>query len=353
MEENIRLSATNEKCKNCGGDLIFNPKTQNLDCEKCGSSFPFKMIRRIEKKEYIRGISNQDTLEWARQAKKVKCQTCGADIDLFGLAFTTRCPYCESSYVSDINQLPGIKPDALVPFAFDEEEALKKFREGIKKKFFVPSSFKKKLPNNKIVGIYVPTFNFDMDTFTTYRGTLERTVTVQRGKETVRKVERFNISGTKKMIHRNYVIESADNVNDKQITSLLPYDFDNSYEYDANFIRGHNAKHYEDNLDKCHDLAVKKIEEIIKANILSGYNYDRVVSYNQNTIYSNEAYIYRFLPLYNFVFDYNKKQCIVVMNGQTGKVGKGLPVSPLKVSILVLIILIIVGLIFILFMMGD
>ena len=43
MEENIRLSATNEKCKNCGGDLIFNPKTQNLDCEKCGQSKTVKL----------------------------------------------------------------------------------------------------------------------------------------------------------------------------------------------------------------------------------------------------------------------------------------------------------------------
>ena len=249
MEENIRLSATNEKCKNCGGDLIFNPKTQNLDCEKCGSSFSFTMIKRIEKKQYHRGIPNQDTLAWARQEKKVKCQTCGADIDLFGLAFTTRCPYCESSYVSDVNQLPGLKPDAVVPFAFNEEDALIKFQEGIRKKFFVPRNFKKKLPKNKMIGIYVPTFNFDMDTSTTYRGTLERTVTVQRGKETVRKTERFNISGTKAMIHRNYVIESADNVNDKQITSLLPYDFDNSYEYNADFMRGHIAKHYDNNLD--------------------------------------------------------------------------------------------------------
>lgn len=353
MEENIRLSATNEKCKNCGGDLIFNPKTQNLDCEKCGSSFPFTMVHRTQKKQYKRGIPNQDTLEWARQSKKVKCQTCGAEIELHGLAFTSRCPYCESSYVGDIANLPGLKPDAIVPFAFNEEDALVKFQEGIKKKFFVPRKFKKKLPKNKMVGIYVPTFNFDMDTSTTYKGVLERTVTVRRGKETVRKTERFNISGTKNMIHRNYVIESADNVNDKQITSLLPYDFDKSYEYDPDFIRGHNAKHYEDNLDKCHDLAVKKIEDIIKANILKQYDYDRVISYSQSSIYSNEAYIYRFLPLYNFVFDYNKKQYTVVMNGQTGKVGKGLPISPLKVSILVLLILIAVTLLIILMSMGD
>ena len=353
MEENIKLKASNKKCKNCGGDLIFNPDTQKLDCEKCGSQFDFTMIKYLDKNAYVRGIANQDTHAWASETKKMKCETCGADIELYGLNITSKCPYCESNYVTNIDDLPGLKPEAVIPFKFNEEDALVTFQQGIKKKFLVPSSFKKKLPKSNILGVYVPTFNFDMDTFTRYSGVLEREVRVKRGKEYVTKIERFNISGTQDMIHRNYVIESSDNINDKQITSLLPYDFNESYKYDENFIRGHRAKHYEDNLDKCHDLAKSKIDEAIKQFILKKYDYSRVVSFNANTTYSNEKYVYKLLPLYNFVFDYHKKQYTVVMNGQSGKVGKGLPISPLKISILVLLILIAIALLVILMSMGD
>lgn len=353
MEENVKVKASNKKCKNCGGDLIFNPKTQKLDCEKCGSQFDITMIKYLNKNPYVRGIPNQDTHAWAREPKKMKCQTCGADIELYGLIITSKCQYCESNYVTDINELPGLKPEAVIPFKFNEEDALGIFQQGIKKKFFVPSSFKKKLPKNQMIGVYVPTFNFDMDTLTKYDGVLEREVRVKRGKEYVTKTERFNISGTQNMIHRNYVIESSDNINDKQITSLLPYDFEESYKYDENFIRGHMAKHYEDDLDKCHDLAKTKIDEAIKQYILSKYNYSRVVSFNAYTTYSNEQYIYKLLPLYNFIFDYKKKQYTVVMNGQTGKVGKGLPISPLKVSIVVFLVIIIVVLLVILMSMGE
>ena len=353
MEENIKIDASNRKCKNCGGDLMFNPKTCQLNCEKCGSEFAFTMVKRTEKRPYQKGTYNFDTHEWAREKKIMKCETCGANIELYGLNITSKCPYCESSYVTSIAELPGLKPEAVVPFKFNEEEALVKFQEGIKKKFFVPTKFKKKLPKNNIVGVYVPTFNFDMDTSTRYEGVLEREVRVKRGKEYVTKTERFSIKGVKNMYHRNYVIESSDNINDKQITSLLPYDFDESYQYDENFIRGHRAKHYEDNLDKCNSLAKEKIERIIKETILSKYNYSRVVSYNQYSTYTNEMFIYRLLPLYNFEFDYNKKTYTVVMNGQTAKVGKGLPISPLKVSLVVIVILMIIALIILLMSMGE
>ena len=354
MENNTRLGASNKKCQGCGGDLIFNPKTRKLNCEKCGSEYDFNMVKRIDKLPYTRGLDNQGLLNaWASEAKILKCDTCGANIELIGREVSKKCPYCESSYVADINAFPCLKPNAVIPFAFDEMGALDAFKQGIKKKFFAPSAFKKRLPKNQIYGVYVPSFNFDMDTRTTYRGVLERKVTVKRGKETVVKYERFNIKGVQDMIHRNFVIESSDNLDDKQVTSLLPYDFDESYEYNENFIRGHSSRYYEDNLDKCHDLAKQKIDENIKQFILRKYDYDRVISFEASTIYSNEKYIYRLLPLYKFEFDYKKKKYIVVMNGQSGKIGKGLPVSPLKVSFVVLLVLILIVLLVILMSMGE
>jgi len=41
------------------------------------------------------------------------------------------------------------------------------------------------------------------------------------------------------------------------------------------------------------------------------------------------------LPIYNFEYKYNKKTYITQMNGQTGKVGHGLPISGWKVGILI------------------
>lgn len=339
------LDASNKKCKNCGGDLIFNPKTHMLMCEKCGSEFEFEIRRVLDKHPYRENISNQDTLAWAKEKKIMKCDTCGADIELYGLEFTKKCPYCESSYVCDVEQLPGLKPDVVVPFEFNKEDAVTIFKKGVASKFFVPSKFKRNLPESNILGVYVPTFCFDMDTFSSYKGVLERTKTVGSGDKRRTVHETFKISGTKNLIHRDYVIEASDNINDKQIVSILPYEMkEKNYLYDPNLVRGHSAKHYEDDLDKCYKVCVSKIDKEIEKAILSGYKYDRVVSLNVNTDYNNRHYIYRLLPVYNFMFDYNKKTYTVVMNGQTGKVGRGCPVSAFKVTLCVLLALILVGL---------
>ena len=137
MEENVKVKASNKKCKNCGGDLIFNPKTQKLDCEKCGSQFDITMIKYLNKNPYVRGIPNQDTHAWAREPKKMKCQTCGADIELYGLIITSKCQYCESNYVTDINELPGLKPEAVIPFKF--VIAFLTFSGSFKSSFFNPA----------------------------------------------------------------------------------------------------------------------------------------------------------------------------------------------------------------------
>ena len=54
------------------------------------------------------------------------------------------------------------------------------------------------------------------------------------------------------------------------------------------------------------------------------------------------------LPVYTFEYEYKKKKYITIMNGQTGKIGKGLPISPLKVSLVVILVILVISSIFLL-----
>ena len=83
------------------------------------------------------------------------------------------------------------------------------------------------------------------------------------------------------------------------------------------------------NLDKHY---LKSLLSKIKSSILSEYNYTNVVKLDINTSYLDRKYSYTLLPVYTIEYEYKKKKVINIMNGQTGRIGKGLPVSPLKVS---------------------
>ena len=358
-EENkkIKVNSTNDKCKNCGGNLTFDPASQDLHCPNCDSHFPFDKSQKTIKHNLSEGKINDDVRshdEWASSMKMVKCDTCGAEIMLSGLSMSARCPYCGSDYVSESKSLPGLKPDEVIPFMFNQDSACELFIKGMKKKFFAPSKLKKKLPEGTIQGIYVPTFTFDADTFTSYKGRLYNNKTYHDSKgRTQTRREYFNISGNQNCSHYDIVIESSSRINDKQMSGILPYNFDGEYEYDSNFIRGYSIEHYNDSLNISFEKSKSKMAAEIRRAILRKYDYDGVDYLNLNTSYNNEKYSYRILPIYSFNILWKKKNYMIFMNGQTGKVGNQYPKSVLKITALVLIIITIVVGLFILFIFGS
>ena len=125
---------------------------------------------------------------------------------------------------------------------------------------------------------------------------------------------------------------------------MLPYNFNDSVKYDSDFIRGYSVEHFNNTLENCFKLSRISIDNKIRSQILSKYNYTSVVKLDVQTTYSNEKYCYHLLPVYKLDFNYKQKDYSTFMNGQTGKVGTGLPKSKVKITFFVLgIIAIFVG----------
>lgn len=343
VDTKTEITGSNSKCENCGADLIYDPNTKSLKCDKCESTFKFNYNDDITKHDVHDPISESEYSKWSSEIKVIKCQTCGAEIYLDGLEYSSSCPYCGSTYVMETSALPGTKPDSIIPFSFDSNQAQINFIKGVKKKFFVPSSLKKNLPKNKIRGLYVPSFVFDANSFSKYNGVLVEvhTRTDSKGK-TYTETSRFPISGSVNFEHTNYVEEASSKMNGAQMSSLLPYCFNDAHAININFLRGYIVEHYEDNVAVTYQKAQTKMKEDIKKEILSRYHYDRIDYLNINSNFSNEKYTYCLLPVYVFEFEFKKKKCLTYMNGQTGKIGSGLPKSPIKIGLLVLIIIIII-----------
>lgn len=326
-----------KKCDGCGGNLIFSPSTQGLHCEKCGKEIDFPKKGISEKHPIEEFSKTQNNLaEWQSQNKVLKCAMCGASIVLNSLEYASNCPYCGSAMLSLSDELPGIPPDAIIPFAFDEKAAAEKFKNTAKKKLLAPNAFKKKLPTSKIRGVYIPSFTFDANTFSVYDGVLEEDYTVTNSKgERVTKTRSFGIRGKKNLTHKDIMIETSSKINQSQLSQLLPFDHRYTYAFDKNFIRGYVVEHYNEETRESYKEAKAVMESNIRSMILKQYSYDRVRYLNVNTIYSDEKFLYKVCPIYSFEYTYKNKEYITLMNGQTGKVGKGMPVSKVKVGFLI------------------
>lgn len=345
MEEK-KIKAKKSGCPSCGATMKYSPEKQKLYCSNCETCKDIQFNPILQKRLWQdRDKGAKSTKEWASENKSLKCSNCGSSIILNKLEYAKKCPYCDSSLIGESSMLKSIAPDGIIPFKLSEDQASKKYVAGVKKKFFVPKAFKKAPPVENIYGVYIPSFSFDAKGTSKYTGRLAKddSYTDSRGNRRTNTTYK-NISGTYSFDYADIVVESSSKLNQAQMSEILPYNMKNVVEFKEGFIMGYTVEQYETTVDACNTISKRIMEETSKRTILRKYDYDRVISFNMESAYLEERYMYYLLPIYKCDFTYKNKNYTTFMNGETGKVGGGFPVSPLKVtSVVLLAILLIAG----------
>lgn len=345
MEKAKVLKNGNKKCSTCGGILVYSPSDRALRCLECDNVYPIEASKDIKKHDYSDSADSVRAVdEWEAQNKVMKCSNCGAAIVLNKLEYSKSCPYCSSPNVSPSKELPGLKPDAVVPFMFDKNAAREHFRANVKRRWFLPNKFKKSLPKAQLAGTYCTAFSFDIATHSTYKGRLAYTITVRDRNGHLRSETRHkNVSGTIDKRFDDLTIESGSHITQNEYSQIKPFDYSGSVAFNEDYLRGFVVEHYETGLKECYMTAEEYITGVIQNNILSKHGCSRVVWLDVDTQYVEKRFCYRLLPVYFFDYTYKQKNYRTVMNGQTGKLGTNLPRSGVKITFFVLMILAIIG----------
>lgn len=347
-----KTKTIDQKCKSCGGNLVFSPQTQNLRCPHCLGTQQINSQLCCPKHEI--GEQSQRQSSWEEMNKVVLCKNCGASVVFNKLESATKCPYCASALVVEAQTQPGLTPDAIIPFQFDKVEAAKRFVEGVKKKAFLPNKFKKQLPESEIQGIYIPTFLFDAESKSRFSGVLSEDRVVVRGQEREVVTRTFPISGNIDMQHKNVTIEASAQIDQNQLDALKPFDYSQFHEFDEAYLLGYCVENNDVDVESCKNDAREIMRDAIRSSILSKYHYDRVQQLNVSTDFFDEQFSYGVLPTYRFNYKYKNKDYTTFMNGQTGKIGGGAPKSGAKITFFVLsILLLIFGIFLLIFILGG
>lgn len=328
----------NKKCSSCGGNLVFSPSTCSLICEKCKAITAIIKDKNFKKNDYD-GYLKGEIITKSQSNKKsiTNCPTCGASVNLKTGEFAVTCPYCNTSIVID-NAKNSLSVDAVIPFTIDKKQVYENYKKSIGKKFFLPNAFKKQPPMDKVTGFYIPSFGFDANTENDYYAVLETSHTDKDGHN---HISTKTVRGHKNIQFENVLIESSSKINQLDLDAILPYNVSSALSYNDDFIRGYSVEKFSDTLQNCFILAKQEMNNMIRNEVLSKYTYDRVITYNCNTIMTNKKFCYYMLPVYSIEFDYKQKKYHTLMNGQTGKVGTGLPKSKIKIAFTALTVILI------------
>lgn len=337
------------KCKACGADMYFDIASGMLRCPYCDNT------EAIDSEKFIteRALDSFDEskLKHDDTAITYQCPNCHAKTVMHEFGTSMKCPFCGATNILKVDDIPGLAPDAILPFKVTNDAASAGALKWIKRRIYAPVKLKKSFKPQNLNSVYSPSFTFDSNTYSSYEGRLGKhyTETVGSGenRHTVTKTRYFSVRGGYNEKFDDILIEVSPKLSQKEFEKVGGFDTMNAVEYSAKYIAGHASERYDTGVNEAYCSAKEKMSARIRAEILSKYDYDVVDYLNVDTKFLDSTFKYILVPLWCSSFKYRDKIYNYFVNGRTGRVGGKTPVAIWKVALTVIAIAgIIVGLYF-------
>lgn len=319
--------------------MVYSPEKGRLVCPYCSRERTIQ--KRFTHKRDFYGEKNTCVVDSSTYS--YACPNCGGEVELESFVTAVKCPFCGATNVVKKENLKGMKPDGIIPFKLTKDNAYKAGKAWLKKRWYAHKRFKREFKPDNVNGVYIPAFDFSATTTSWYNGRLGKHyyVTVGSGKNrrTEQRTRWFSVSGTHNRYFDNVMIEASRQLTQKEMNAVLPYDTTEIEGYASEYVAGFSSERYDENIDSCFDKAKGQMENVIKREILSGYDYDVIGDFNLHTDYAPVTFNYDMLPLWIFGCKFKEKIYKFIVNGVTGRSYGKYPKSAPKILFTVLIAL--------------
>lgn len=317
------------QCPCCGAVLHYNASLLKFKCEYCNNEFTIKDLKKIQdttlQESYKEDENDVNYVEY-------HCSNCGAEIIADEQTAATFCLYCGNTAILKNKLLGEFKPNKIIPFAKDKEEAVKAFMGLSKGRPFMPKSFNSKKNIEKITGLYVPFWLFNVNTGGSVNAVGTRVTHWSAGNTHYTKTSYYDLIRKGTMQFRQIPVDGSTRFDDDLMNSLEPFYFNRLEEYNHAYLSGFLAEKYDVVEDDAYKFAEKRaIEsaENIMVNSMVNFDTKRVT---ERTISSNKASTeYVLLPVWMVNVKYGDKYYTFAMNGQTGEIVGDIPLNKTKV----------------------
>ncbi len=337
------------RCQNCGSEMTYNPNTETLLCETCQTtrSIDIEEFEVVENNlEEALSNSNINTIEINEEStlNEIVCKSCGSRSIFNGTVFASKCVYCGSSYVANVEISNYIKPEYIIPFKVDKQVANDKIIQWTKSKFYMNSKFKKEIKNDGLYGVYISYWTFDVSSFTSYvanRGDyyyvpVTRMVNGKRQTVMDRRTRWTRVKGDLNHWFDDVLVPAVNN----KIPSIYEQsEFFNTKElvpYDEQYISGFLAMKYEVELSQGWEIGKNVVFQDIEGLIKRQIGGDVVAGLQMNPVLSNGTFKHVILPLWLSGHTYKDEIYTFIVNGQNGSVSGKYPLDALRIALTIL-----------------
>ena len=348
-------------CDSCGADLRFQPGQTRLICEHCGhvQDIPRATGRGqavLTELPLEDGLSARLPDTAIEEQRTASCPNCGATIEFEGEHHATECPYCATPVVTDTGTRRLLKPQGVLPFVLNEEEARKALSRWLGRLWFAPSGLSQYArKGRRMRGIYAPFWTFDADSRASYTGqrgdyyyeTRQRQVRVNGRTETrserVRHVRWSSAQGRVARFFNDVLIYAARSLPPEYIDALRPWDLSALEPYRPDYLAGFEAEGYTVDLHEGHHLARAEMIHVLQSDVRRDIGGDEQRITRLDPEFRAETFKHVLLPIWTAAYKYRDRSFRFVVNAQTGQVRGDRPWSAWKIAFAVLALALLIG----------
>ena len=325
------------KCPACGGALAFDSGLQKMKCPYCDTEFEVEALQQLdealkqEKPSDFSWESQPENLWSADETQNLRsyvCQSCGGEIvgDLNTAA--TSCPYCDNPVVMSGQFVGNLRPDLVVPFQLDKEQAKAALSRHMQKKPLLPKLFKSQNRIESIQGIYVPFWLFDTDVDANIRYKATRIRCWSDANYNYTRTSYFSLIRQGVIGFDNVPVDGSSKMDNDLMESIEPYDLNQAVDFQTAYLAGYLADKYDVEAEACKPRANDRIQSSTEeafASTTSGYH--TVFPEHTDIRLRGGRVRYALLPVWVLTTRWQDKLYTFAMNGQTGKMVGNLPVD--------------------------
>lgn len=336
------MAVTTEfKCPCCGGAIAFSSASQKLKCPYCDNEFDVDALKVYTESQGAKEESspqwesydnNSGSGDWLDDEKAHivtwECHSCGGEIVGDENTAATSCPYCGSPVVMNDRLSGMLRPDMVIPFKLDKEQAKSALRTHLNGKLLLPKFYRSESHIDSITGIYVPFWLFDCDAggSADYRATRVRSWSDSTYNYT--ETSYYLLKREGEACFKMVPVDGSTKMADEYMEAIEPFDYQAGVDFNTAYLAGYFADKYDVDADN----SIPRANERIKNSLLSIFQ-DTVIGYascvpEKINISVNSGKIqYALLPVWMLNTNYHGKTYSFAMNAQTGKLVGELPMS--------------------------
>jgi predicted RNA-binding Zn-ribbon protein involved in translation (DUF1610 family) len=346
------------QCPGCGASIEFNPSVAKLKCPYCDYESDIPSPENEEERTAQELAFDEAELrgntDWGLETKTIICKECAAESIYDALQVADSCPYCGSHQVMEAQGVDTLAPNGVCTFTVTHKEAAANFHKWIAGKWFMPNEAKRSAKPDSFEGLYLPYWTFDTKTSSRYSAEygIDREVETSDGK-TKTVTDWYPTSGFYQEFIDDHLVSATKRFDVNMMKKIEPFNLKDNKAYRPEYLSGFAAERYSIGLDDGWKIAQKEISSHLRTKVERKIERekgaDSVRSIKLSTTHDNVSYKYLTLPIWISSFRYKNKSYHFMVNGQTGKVGGDVPISPIKVTFAVLVVLAVIGIFYFFF----